>query len=62
MPTGLPEQVPMGRIWTHIDERPASQMAEYGHIPPDPGKEAEWLATLPPEDRTFMEANVWSPE
>ena len=50
------------RIWTYIDERPASQMAEYGHILPDPGKEAEWLATLPREDRTFMEANVWSPE
>jgi hypothetical protein len=36
------------RIWMSIDERPASQMAEYGHILPDPGKEAEWLATLPP--------------
>jgi hypothetical protein len=31
-------------------------MAEYGHVLPEPGDEAAWLAGLPSEDREFMKA------
>lgn len=42
-------------VWAYIDERPAGQMAEYGRILPEPGKETEWVEALPAEDRAFME-------
>jgi hypothetical protein len=37
-------------------EIPAGQMAEYGHVLPEPGDEAAWLASLPGEDREFVKA------
>jgi phenylpyruvate tautomerase PptA (4-oxalocrotonate tautomerase family) len=43
------------RIWAYLAELPPGQMAEYGHVLPEPGEEAAWLAALPPADRELME-------
>lgn len=43
-------------VWVYIVDLPPAQMAEYGHILPEPGTEAAWLAGLPAADRTQMEA------
>lgn len=48
--------MPTRDIWVYIDELPATQMAEYGYILPEPGKEAEWLDGLPDIDRDYMES------
>jgi phenylpyruvate tautomerase PptA (4-oxalocrotonate tautomerase family) len=42
-------------VWVYISELPPGQMIEFGQILPDPGKEAAWLATLPPEVRKYMD-------
>ncbi len=42
--------------WVYIVDVPAAQMAEYGHILPQPGTEAAWLEALPLADRAQMEA------
>ncbi len=44
------------RVWVYVTEIPASQMAEYGHILPEPGDEKAWLDGLPAEDRTYMQS------
>lgn len=44
------------QAWAYLVELPPSLMAEYGHILPEPGTEAQWLASLPPEDRALMES------
>ncbi len=41
--------------WVYIVDLPPVQMAEYGHILPEPGTEAAWLAGLPASDRAMME-------
>lgn len=46
--------LPKRAIWVYIAELPARQMAEYGHVLPEPGDESDWLQTLPAEDRDFM--------
>jgi phenylpyruvate tautomerase PptA (4-oxalocrotonate tautomerase family) len=43
------------RVWAYIAELPPGQMAEYGHILPEPGEESTWLAALPALDRELME-------
>ena len=42
--------------WAYIVDLPPSQMVEYGHMLPEPGTEAEWLAALPSEDKALMES------
>ena len=42
--------------WVYIVDVPVAHMAEYGHILPEPGTEAAWLAGLPAADRALMEA------
>ena len=44
------------RTWIYIVDLPPAQMAEYGHILPEPGTEAAWLAGLPEVDRVMMES------
>ena len=44
------------QTWGYIVELPPSQMAEYGHVLPEPGTEAAWLSDLPAEDKALMEA------
>ncbi len=41
--------------WVYIVDLPPAQMAEYGHILPEPGTETAWLAGLPAADRVRME-------
>lgn len=48
--------VPRTSVWVYIVELPAAHMAEYGHVLPEPGKEADWLAALPATDRALMES------
>lgn len=48
--------LPATRVWSYIVELPPSQMVEYGHVLPEPGGEAAWLAGLPAADRAAMEA------
>lgn len=43
-------------VWVYIAELPPSQMAEFGHILPEPGSEAAWTAALPAADRERMQA------
>ncbi|MBW7970537.1 tautomerase family protein [Bradyrhizobium sp. BR 10289] len=50
--TGLPTRC----IWVYLTEIPANQMAEYGHVLPEPGDEASWLAGLPEEDIRFLKS------
>ena len=47
--------LPTGRVWSYLVELPPAQMVEYGHVLPNPGEEASWLAALPSEERAIME-------
>jgi phenylpyruvate tautomerase PptA (4-oxalocrotonate tautomerase family) len=53
--------VPKTSVWVYIAELPAAHMAEYGHVLPEPGAEAQWLAALPAADRALMEATGSQP-
>jgi len=46
--------LPRRSVWVYISELPPVQMAEFGHVLPAAGKEDEWLARLPDEDREFL--------
>ena len=50
--SGLPPK----SVWVYLTEIPARQMAEYGHILPEPGAEKAWLEALPPEDRAYLQS------
>ena len=41
-------------VWVYVTEIPARQMAEYGHVLPEPGDESMWLKGLPAADREYM--------
>jgi phenylpyruvate tautomerase PptA (4-oxalocrotonate tautomerase family) len=43
-------------VWVYVNELPARQMIEFGHLLPEPGDEPSWTAALPPEDRAFMQS------
>jgi phenylpyruvate tautomerase PptA (4-oxalocrotonate tautomerase family) len=47
--------VPTGDVWVYLTDLPAGDMIEYGHILPEPGDEASWMAGLPASDRERME-------
>jgi len=49
-------RLPTSRVWCYLVELPPSQMIEYGHVLPEPGGEAAWLASLPEEDRIVMQS------
>ncbi len=48
--------LPRKCVWVYVTEIPARQMAEYGHILPEPGSEQAWLDGLPAQDRAFMQS------
>src|SRR3978361_1256233 len=50
--TGLPKKL----VWVYVTEIPARQIAEYGHILPEPGDEKAWMDGLPAADRQFMQS------
>jgi len=43
-------------VWVYLVELPAAHMAEFGHVLPEPGDEAQWLANLPHADRALIES------
>jgi phenylpyruvate tautomerase PptA (4-oxalocrotonate tautomerase family) len=47
--------LPARSVWVYVSEIPPRQMAEYGHLLPEPGGEAAWLDGLPADDRTYMQ-------
>jgi hypothetical protein len=48
--------MPKNHVWAHLVDMPASQMAEFGHVLPEPGGEAAWIAALPEAERKEIEA------
>jgi phenylpyruvate tautomerase PptA (4-oxalocrotonate tautomerase family) len=46
---------PHHAVWVYILDLVPRQMAEFGHVLPEPGGEAAWTAGLPKEDRERME-------
>jgi len=48
--------LPTSRVWCYLIELPPSQMIEYGHVLPEPGGEAAWLASMLDEDRRVMQS------
>ena len=48
--------LPKNSVWVYVSEIPARQMAEYGHVLPEPGDEKTWLENLPREDRAYMQS------
>ncbi len=47
---------PTNRVWAYLAELAPEQMAEFGHVLPQPGEELAWLAALPAADRRLMES------
>ena len=48
--------LPRSQVWAYLSELPAGQMAEFGHVLPEPGGEAAWLDSLPDGDRALMQS------
>jgi phenylpyruvate tautomerase PptA (4-oxalocrotonate tautomerase family) len=48
--------LPTKHVWVYVSEIPPRQMAEYGHLLPEPGSETAWLEGLPPDDRAYMQS------
>lgn len=46
--------LPRRLVWVYVTELPPRQMAEYGHILPEPGDEQAWLDKLPADDKAYM--------
>jgi phenylpyruvate tautomerase PptA (4-oxalocrotonate tautomerase family) len=42
-------------VWIYISDLQPEVMVEFGYPLPPPGKEAEWMATLKPEDLAYMQ-------
>lgn len=45
---------PRRDVWVYLVDLPAGDMVEYGHVLPEPGGEAAWLAGLPEADRAHL--------
>jgi phenylpyruvate tautomerase PptA (4-oxalocrotonate tautomerase family) len=48
--------LPANHVWVYITDLIPRQMAEFGHVLPEPGDEAKWAEGLPAADRTYMES------
>jgi len=44
------------KVWGYLEELPPAHMVEFGYVLPEPGREAEWLETMPAEDRAFLQS------
>ncbi len=51
----LAANAPQNAVWAYVNDLPANQMVEFGHLLPQPGAESDWLQNLPPEDRDLMD-------
>jgi len=47
--------LPPFEVWVYVLELPARAMAEFGHILPEPGDEADWTRALPEADHVRMQ-------
>lgn len=52
---GEAAEAPGHAVWVYILDLVPRQMAEFGHVLPEPGGEAAWTAALPAQDRQRME-------
>lgn len=43
-------------IWVYLCNLEPTDMVEYGHVLPQPGKEQDWLESLPPSLQTYLKA------
>jgi len=41
-------------VWVYVNNLTATDMVEYGHVLPAPGKEAEWFEGLPGSLQTYL--------
>jgi phenylpyruvate tautomerase PptA (4-oxalocrotonate tautomerase family) len=48
--------MPKSHVWVYLVDLPAAQMAEFGHVLPEPGGEAAWTAALPADERERMQS------
>lgn len=48
--------LPANHIWVYVSDLIPRQMAEFGHVLPEPGDEAKWAESLPAADRAHMES------
>jgi phenylpyruvate tautomerase PptA (4-oxalocrotonate tautomerase family) len=48
--------VPASHVWVYISDLIPRQMAEFGHVLPEPGDETKWAQSLPAADRAHMES------
>jgi phenylpyruvate tautomerase PptA (4-oxalocrotonate tautomerase family) len=48
--------VTASHIWAYIVDLQPSQMAEFGRVLPEPGKEPSWAAALPESEQQRMES------
>lgn len=46
--------MPSFSVWVYLLELPASAMAEFGRVLPEPGEEAAWAVSFPPDERQRM--------
>ena len=44
-------------VWVYVSDIPAHGVLEFGNILPEPGGEAEWLASLPQSLRVKLQAS-----
>lgn len=58
--TAVAAAMPKSHVWTYLVDLPAAQMAEFGHILPEPGDEPAWTAALPDDERERMQ-NIGRP-
>lgn len=54
--------LPAFAVWVYLLELPPAAMAEFGHILPEPGAEAEWSRSLPAQDRERMQTILSGPD
>lgn len=47
-------EMPSFSVWVYLLELPASAMAEFGRVLPEPGEEAAWAASFPSVERERM--------
>lgn len=47
--------VPTQSVWVYVADIPAEGILELGHVLPEPGGEAQWLASLPDALRERLE-------
>jgi phenylpyruvate tautomerase PptA (4-oxalocrotonate tautomerase family) len=49
-------KVPEESIWVYLCNLEPTDMVEYGHVLPPPGKEQEWFESLPAPLQTYLKA------